>query len=143
LWCGTGCTNGANWAGSSIGAQGLAEDPDLALDGFDRPRIAFRNISSPDGLGYVWCDTNCESYSATWLGGLVEPSSDLDLEWDILPPINCSGSYWWGGYRPSLVLDATGNPRIGYVAQHMHGGGDYCWIEEDWRAVRFAYYNQP
>ena len=143
LWCNTGCTNGVNWAGSSVGAQGLAEDPDLALDAFNRPRIAFRNISSPDGLGYVWCDSNCESNSSTWLGGLVEPSSNLDLEWDILPPLNCSESYWWGGYRPSLVLDTAGNPRIGYVGQHMHGGGDYCWIEEDWRSVRFAFYNQP
>jgi hypothetical protein len=142
-WCNTGCTDGANWAGSSIGAEGQAEDPDLALDALNHPRIAFRNTSSPDGLGYVWCDTNCESTSATWLGGVVEPSSDLDLEWDILPPLNCSGSYWWDGYRPSLVLDTVGNPRIGYVAQHLHGGGDYCWIEEDYRAVRFAFYNQP
>jgi hypothetical protein len=142
-WCNTDCTNGVNWAGSSVGAQGQAEDPDLALDAFNRPRIAFRNVSSPDGLGYVWCDTNCESLSAQWQGGLVEPSSDLDLEWDILPPLNCSGSYWWGGYRPSLALDAAGNPRIGSVAIHLHGGGDYCWIEEDFRAMRFAFFNQP
>jgi hypothetical protein len=143
LWCNTGCTNSANWDGSSVGAQGQAEDPDLALDAFNRPRIAYRNILSPDGLGYFWCDANCESTAAAWQGGLVEPSSDLDLEWDILPPSNCSGSYWWDGYRPSLALDAAGNPRIGYVGQHLHGGGDYCWIDEDWRAVRFAYFNQP
>jgi hypothetical protein len=121
LWCNTGCTDGANWAGSSVGAQGQAEDPDLALDALNRPRIAFRNILSPDGLGYVWCDTSCESTGAIWQGGLLEPSSDLDLEWDILPPLNCSGSYWYGGYRPSLALDTAGNPRIGYVAQHLHG----------------------
>jgi hypothetical protein len=143
LWCNNDCTDGANWAGSSLGAPGQAEDPDLALDALNRPRIAFRNILSPDGLGYVWCDTNCESNTATWLGGLLEPSSDLDVEWDILPPLNCSGSYWWNGYRPSLVLDTAGNPRIGYVAQHMHGGGDLCWIAEDWRAVRFVFFDQP
>jgi len=142
-WCNTGCTNGANWAGSSVGAQGQAEDADLALDALNRPRIAFRSMSPDDGLGYFWCDTNCESYSATWQGGLVEPSSVLDSEWDILPPLNCSGSYWWNGYRPSLALDTAGNPRIGYVAQHMHGGGDLCWIEEDYRAVRFLFFNQP
>ena len=134
-WCDTGCTEGANWAGYSIGAQGQAEDPDLALDALDRPHIAFRNILSPDGLGYVWCDMNCESNSPNWQGGLLEPSGDLDLEWDIPPPLNCSESYWWDGYRPMLALDTAGNPRIGYVAQHMHGGGYDCWVEEDWRAV--------
>jgi hypothetical protein len=142
-WCNTGCTNGANWAGSSVGAQAQAQDADLALDALNRPRIAFRNILSPDGLGYFWCDTNCESDTATWLGGLLEPSSDLDVEWDILPPLNCSGSYWWNGYRPSLALDMAGNPRIGYVAQHLHGGGSSCLTGEDFRAVRFAFFNQP
>jgi hypothetical protein len=74
---------------------------------------------------------------------LVEPSSDLDVEWDILPPLNCSGSHWYGGYRPSLALDAAGNPRIGYVAQHLHGGGSSCTTAEDFRAVRFVFFNQP
>ena len=70
-WCNTGCTNGANWAGSSVGAQGQAEDPDLALDALNRPRIAFRSMSPDDGLGYFWCDTSCESDScdlAGWAG---------------------------------------------------------------------------
>jgi len=140
-WCNTGCTNGANWHGSSVGGPGQAEDPDLALDALNRPRIAFRSNSPDDGLGYAWCDTGCESSSATWQGGLVEPSSDLDVEWPIVPPIGCSSSYWYGGYRPSLALDAAGNPRIGYVAQHLHGGG--CTVAEDYRAVRFAFFNQP
>ncbi|MDO8473753.1 MAG: hypothetical protein Q7T05_08055 [Dehalococcoidia bacterium] len=143
LWCSADCTVNTSWAGSSVGAQGQAEDPDLALNALNRPRIAFRSILSPDGLGYSWCDTNCESVSATWLGGLLEPSSDLDIEWDILPPLNCSGSYWWDGYRPSLALDTAGNPRIGYVAQHLHGGGSSCTVAEDFRAVRFAFFNQP
>ena len=143
LWCNTGCTNSANWAGSSVGAQGQAEDADLALDALNRPRIAFKSMAPDDGLGYFWCDTNCESDSASWQGGLVEPSSVLDIEWDILPPLNCSGAYWYGGYRPSLALDTAGNPRIGYVAQHLHGGGSSCTVAEDYRAVRFIFFNQP
>jgi len=142
-WCNTGCTDGANWAGSSVGAQGQAEDPDLALDALNRPRIVFKSNSPDDGLGYAWCDMSCESTGAIWQGGLVEPSSDLDSDWDILPPLNCSGSYWYGGYRPSLALDTAGNPRIGYVGQHLHGGGSSCTVAEDYRAVRFAFFNQP
>jgi hypothetical protein len=142
LWCNTGCTDSANWAGYSIGVQGQAEDPDLALDTLNRPRIAFRSNSPEDGLGYFWCDTSCESTtSAVWQGGLVEPSSDLDVDWPILPPVGCSSSYWYGGYRPSLALDTAGNPRIGYVGQHLHGGD--CTVAEDYRAVRFAFFNHP
>ena len=141
LWCNTGCTNGANWAGSSVGAPGQTEDADLALDVLNRPRIAFKD-NSPNGLGYVWCDTNCESNTAIWQGGLVEPSTDLDVEWP-LPPLDCTDSYWYGGYRPSLALDLAGNPRIGYVAQHLVQYGSSCTVHEDYRAVRFIFFNQP
>ncbi len=141
-WCNTGCANGANWADTSIGDEGQVEDPDLALDTFNRPRIAFRSNSPGDGLGYFWCDSGCESGSPLWLGGLVEPSDDLDAEWYIPPPGTCTTSFWYDGYRPSLALDSAGNPRIGYVAQHLYGGGA-CSADEDYRAVRFAFYNQP
>jgi hypothetical protein len=98
-------------------------------------------MSPDDGLGYFWCDTNCESDTATWQGGLVEPSSDLDVEWPIPPPSSCDNSFWYGGYRPSLALDTAGNPRIGYVGQHLYGGG--CTVDEDYRAVRFIFFNNP
>ncbi len=122
LWCNTGCTNGANWAGSSVGTQGQAQDADLALDGLNRPRIAFRNMLPSDGLGYFWCDANCKSVSASWLGGLVEPSSDLDANGIFCLRSIARGSYWFGGYRPSLALDTAGNPRIGYVASIYTAG---------------------
>jgi hypothetical protein len=140
-WCNTGCTEGANWAGFSIGAPGQAEDPDLALDALNRPRIAFKD-NSPDGLGYAWCNSSCESDSAAWNGGLVEASSALDSEWPIPPPTSCLSSYWYDGYRPSLALDPAGNPRIGYVGQHLYGGNG-CTVKEDFRAVRFMFFNQP
>jgi hypothetical protein len=141
LWCNNGCTNNANWSGSSVGAQGQAEDPDLALNDLDQPRIAFKQ-SSPDGLGYAWCNTSCESVSAAWSGELKETGSDLDIEWPIPPPTSCSSSYWYDGYRPSLALDSTGNPRIGYVGQHLYGGSG-CSVKEDFRAVRFMFFSQP
>jgi hypothetical protein len=142
LWCNNNCTDGANWSASSLGAPGQTEDPDLALDALNRPRIAFRSILSPNGLGYFWCDTNCESPSATWQGGVVEPSSDLDVEWP-LPPWDCTDSFWYGGFRPSLALDLAGNPRIGYVAEHRVRYGSSCTVHEDYRAVRFIFFNKP
>jgi len=141
LWCDIDCTSDANWSGYDIGfAPGQTEDPDLALDASNHPRISFKDNTN-DGLGYAWCDSACESFSPDWQSVLAEPSSNLEAEWSILPPYNCSSSYWYGGYRSSLSLDAVGNPRIGYDAGHLHGGG--CTVGEDYRTVRFVFFHQP
>ena len=147
LWCNGGCNDRANWDASVTGmGAGLAEDPDLALDAQGRPRIAFR-ITSPGGLFFGFCQANCESQTAFWQGDISERDSLLDSEWVILPWEGCSptASYWYGGKRPSLALDPAGNPRIGYVAEHLvqayESGG--CASFEDMRAVRFVFFNKP
>jgi hypothetical protein len=68
---------------------------------------------------------------------LVETGSALDADWPIPPPANCLLSFWLGGYRPSLALDAGGNARVGYVGEHIYSGGG-CLPKEDYRAVRFV-----
>jgi hypothetical protein len=139
LWCDTDCTSDANWSGYDIGFEpGQTQDPDLALDASNHPRISYKDNSN-NGLGYAWCDSGCETFSPTWQAVLAEPSSDLEAEWPILPPYNCSLSYWYGGYRSSLSLDPDGNPRIGYDAQHLYGGG--CTVDEDYRTVRFLFFD--
>ncbi len=142
LSCNTSCKNGANWAGFSIGSLGAGNGqvPDMALDAQNRPRIVYHE-DTPDGLGYAWCTANCELNTAVWQFAQVESSADLQAEWDILPPANCSSAYWYAGYRPSIALDASGNPRIGSEGLHLHGGG--CTVAEDYRAVRFTFFNQP
>ena len=112
--CDTNCQDGANWGGFSVGglAAGNGQVPDLALDAQNRPRIVYHE-DSPDGLGYAWCTANCELDTATWQIARVESGADLEAEWHMLPPYNCSSAYWYAGYRPSIALDASGNPRIG------------------------------
>ena len=88
-----------------------------------------------------------------WQSGRVEPSAKVNAELPIPPyagcpypqcnpPVPpCSYSFWETGVRPALALDATGNPRIAYDADHQQGGG--CGTFTDTRLTRFALFNQP
>ena len=136
LWCNTNCIAAENWGGSSVGlGQGDGLDPDLALDSQNRPHITYRS-SSPDGLGYATCESNCESASATWQHRVLETSSTLDAEWPIPPPTGCTDAFWYGGYRSSLALSAGGVPRIAYDAEHLYGGGSCTEVKVDFRTIR-------
>jgi hypothetical protein len=138
LWCNATCTSAANWGLVGVGlAAGDGMDADLALDSQGHPRLAYQK-SSATGLGYGWCDTNCESVSGAWQHQLLESSSTLDADWPKMPPPNCTVALWYGGYRPSLVVDAGGRPRMGYDAEH---GYDNCSVGSggiDYKAVRFV-----
>jgi hypothetical protein len=123
LWCNEGCANGeaSNWHGTDIGLPALSgHDVDLALDGEDRPRLVYSD--SNQGLGYSWCNQNCESTQAQWQHATAESSQSLSNDYEVLPIRRCTVSTWFTGVRPTLALDAQGNLRIAYDAQHYWYG---------------------
>jgi hypothetical protein len=146
-WCNANCLSSTNWA--SVPVVPTAEDggdPDLQLDSQDHPRIAFHTTVNPPGgvgvgLGYAWCDANCESSQASFQRLLVENSNPLNRDWPLVRPANCIYASWLAGYLPSLALDAAGNPRIAsdslFVASGCPDG-----TEDLHTGVRVAYFNQ-
>jgi len=88
----------------------------LVLDGLDHPRMSFETATQ--GLGYAWCNTDCESDNATWDSQEVESQASLANDYEVLPIRRCTVSTWFNGQRSSLALDLAGNPRIAYDAQH-------------------------
>jgi hypothetical protein len=118
-WCDANCLDESNWAGSGVGLpQGEGEDPDLELDQQGRPRIAY-HAAGAAGLGYLWCNTGCQSSAGQWQSSILEPSADLDAAFPIPVPSGCERAAWSGGFRPVLSLDAQGNPRVGSDAERM------------------------
>jgi hypothetical protein len=146
--CNSACTNKANWGFSSIGlapASGYnssGNEPDLALDSQNRPRLSFRTLDNTlgQGLGYAWCNTNCQSPGASWQKVLADRNDQLYTDWSRPPRAGCTTSLWIGGYRSSLALDAAGNPHIGYDADHYSTNCGDGSSGQDYRAVRFVYF---
>ena len=121
LWCDSACTSGSGWFFTDTGMPFAAGDGvNLVLDGLDRPRMSFETATQ--GLGYAWCNTDCESDNATWDSHEVEPQASLANDYEVLPIRRCTVSTWFNGQRSSLALDPAGNPRIAYDAQHWWYG---------------------
>jgi Fe-S-cluster-containing hydrogenase component 2 len=146
LWCNTACFQNAvnDWNQALVGTpDNHGREVDLALDATNRPRLAYERDGA--GLGYAWCNVNCESTSATWQANSVESTSAIIGQYPELPQYSCPIQTWFNGKRPSLALDVTGHPRIGYDAEHWWGGydafGNRCHIEVP--LARFALFNQP
>jgi hypothetical protein len=150
-WCNSACLNGNNWFGSNLGlAHSEGRGPDLELDAAGHPRLAYA-LYSEGGLGYSWCNNNCESANANWQHQAKETASYLYNVWPVAYPTHCDGGLW-DGVAPSLALDSAGNPRIAYdTTYHAR-----CWYNYDtgewepWsvmhliqRAVRVVYFPQP
>src|SRR6476660_2366702 len=123
MWCDADCTSNQNgaWQWSPIDLPQMAgEDAVLAVDGQGHPPMA--SMTHNQGLGYSWCNVNCESANATWQHGVAESNDALGSDYAVLPIHRCTVSTWFTGVRPSLVLDQQGNPRIAYDAQHYWYG---------------------
>jgi hypothetical protein len=136
LWCDENCASGGRWERAGVGlAAQQGQEPDLALDAQNRPRIVYRQ-AQPQGLGYGSCASACETTGAVWQHRLAEGSVALDVDWPIAPPDGCTMAFWYGGYRPSLALDPADSPRIAYDAEHAHGGGNCAQPRVDYKAVR-------
>jgi hypothetical protein len=130
LSCNTDCTQaqGHDWQIRDLGLGKFhGQNADLALDGADRPRIAYDAFGG--ALSLAWCDTDCES-AAVWQHKSLEQSATLEADYPVAPIRHCSISTWVTGEQPILELDASGNPAIGYVAEHGYGGKD---LDEPWK----------
>lgn len=139
-WCNSGCTSAASWGIRLVGLpQYEGEDPAIALDAQGRPRIAYTKPALA-GIGYLWCNSQCETGAAQWQTRLIEPMSDPNAEYPLPPPFDCSLATW-SGARPQLALDAAGNPRVAYDAERIYGGS--CSAKVGWRSARVAFLPQP
>lgn len=151
VWCDDGCFDGANWAGSEVGlGQNNGRGPDLELDAAGRPRLAYA-LYDAGGLGYSWCDSNCETPGAAWQHQVVKSRAELLAAWPVAFPPHCDGGLW-DGLTPSLALNKAGQPRIAYDTIY----NARCWYNPDtgewdpwhefhliWRAVRVDFVTQP
>jgi len=151
-WCNGTCRDSTNWDGVQVPLSDAAsgEHPSLALDAQGHPRIAYRDRDQY-GLGYAFCNENCESAQGRWTTGLVEDDNQLNQEFPIKPLPHCDTSAWFGGLRNNLTLDAQGNPRIAYDAELMMRCKRYpddpnsneTFVETKWWTVRVVYFPQP
>ncbi len=153
LFCNSNCGDLQNsgWDGYSLGLpSGVGPYVDLRIDAQNQPRLAYENETQ--GLDYSWCSAGCETASPTWHTLLADSSDALDLSEPVpaIPPCTVAG--WFTGKRPSLALDAAGNPRIVYDAEHWQGldpvdyppGAPGCpGFKMDEINARLTLFNQP
>jgi hypothetical protein len=145
IWCDANCLNSNAWFGQLLMNDGNGENPDLALDGQGRPRIAYNDVNGA-GLGYLWCNTVCESGSGTWTTKIAESSDLLDATFPLGTIPSCDRVSWAGAAKPQLALDAAGNAYVGYVAQRLircYSGTPPKSYVSHLDYARFSFFPQP
>jgi len=148
LWCDSACNTAQSWYFTDIGLPlGSGDGVDLALNELNQPRLSFE--TSSQGMGYAWCNTDCESDNAGWQSLEVESQASLADNYEVLPIHRCTVSTWFNGQRSSLALDSAGNPRLAYDAQHwwygteIVGGVPQACNYQDVTVTRITMIDQP
>lgn len=120
--CDADCnTDSNNWRGTILSdLRELGAGLDLALDSQDHPRIAY---TLDYNIGILHCDqSSCTPADAKWDLSKVELSGEMDPD-EIFLWENCDVAAWFL-HSPSIALDASGTPRVGYQARDISGGLD-------------------
>jgi hypothetical protein len=149
-WCDNSCASSESWNGYALPLDTQdGQHPSLALDSQNRPRIAYKEWNQ-SGLGYLWCEANCETNNASWKNEVVETATMMNSS--IRPPSfpGCPTGTWIGGYRTVLTLDAQDNPRIAYDGEmlmqcykNIDRPQDGTYTEAKWWTSRFVFFPQP
>jgi len=109
--CDADCA-GDNWKSSIVTDDDrIQAGLDLALDGSDRPRIAY-NLDF--NIGLAWFD------GTKWDSAKVEAGGDMPTD-DIFLWENCYVGAWFL-HDPSIAIGPSGEVRVGYQARDMSGG---------------------
>lgn len=117
--CDEDCTSDTGFTGSVLSThEDINVGLDLSLDARDRPRFV-HTLNYNIFLAYC-DDLPCNAQDAVWNLEAVETSSSIPVDDIILYP-NCSVAAWFL-HTPSMALDASGNPIVGYQARDISGG---------------------
>jgi hypothetical protein len=151
-WCNDDCFNAAGWQRHDLGLGAMnGKHPDLELDGEGRPRLAYA-VENGGGIGYAWCNDNCESTEGQWQQQIVDTATKLEEEYPMARPSQCDAGLW-DSMTPVLALDWAGNPHLAYDAAY----NTRCWYDDNpdddqpavlnfwqlWHSVRVTYFPQP
>lgn len=155
LWCNEQCLDQAtkddHWQFNDPGVEVTnGRHPDLELDSQQRPRIAYSDQSA-GGLGYVWCNTACESDNAVWQHQTVDNNTALQQSWPVALPLSCDTGLWHG-LTPILTLATNDQPTVAYdTTYHAHcfyddpsdGKPPFTGFHLIVRAARVVAFDQP
>jgi hypothetical protein len=124
LWCAANCLQENSWGGMNIGlGKSNGQDPELELDAHGNPHFAVA-LDSTNGIGYVWCDGNCQEGGEQWHVRSIESHESLYTAWPVAYPLHCDGGFWQA-HTPSMALDGQGKAFFAFDATY-HAR---CWYD--------------
>lgn len=117
LSCDQACLERSNWQALDLQLNTFnGQEPDLELDSFGRPRIAYADWER-GGIGFSWCDQDCAGASRNWQHRLVEDRDALYKAWPVAYPPHCTGGLW-NTLTPTLALSVNSAAQIAFDATY-------------------------